>query len=360
MLPRRPPYRIVSVSVLVVAVVAIFAHTTSLSTTARGAGSASAASSWIAFQRDSEIWLARPNGSKPRLFARGARDPVWSPEGRRLAFGRLDAGDATGVYVAGVDRGGVRRLTRERAGTNAVVMSWSPNGRLIAFYRQFNRPGICGPLQLAGDFYVMNADGSSVRRLTRHGQAHYASATWSPDSKRIAIVSCHQSPRGDPEIYVVEADGSRERRLTRRPGWDVVAGWSRDGRNLLVSGEERGGPADLYLMSADGRRRRNLTRSPTEHEGDARWSPDERRIVFVRIVGHGRIYVMNADGSDVLDTGVLTVPDYAPTWSPDGRQLAFSGNLSPWQVHVMNADGTKRRNLTPGGGIFPIWSPARR
>jgi Tol biopolymer transport system component len=359
MLPRRPPYRIASLPALGVAVIAIFAHTTSsFSTTARGAGSASAASSWIAFQRDSDLWLVRPSGSKPRLVARGASDPAWSPDGRQLAFSRREGSEA-GLYVVDVDGGGERRLRRERAGTTPVVMSWSPNGRMIAFYRQFSRPGICGPLQRAGDFYVVNTDGSSVRRLTRHGQAHYASATWSPDSKRIAIVSCHDRG-GDPEIYVIEADGSGERRLTRRPGWDFVAGWSRDGRDLLASGEERGGPADLYLMSADGRGRRNLTRSPTEHEGDARWSPDERRIVFVRIVGPGRIYVMNADGTHVLDMRVSTVPDFAPTWSPDGRQLAFSGNLSPWQVHVMNADGTKRRNLTPGGGIFPIWSPAWR
>lgn len=104
-------------------------------------------------------------------MARGVSDPVWSPDGRRIAVSR--DGSEAGVYVVNVDGRGERRLTRERAGTMAEVTSWSPNGRMIAFYRHYSRPGLCGPLRQAGDFYVMNANGSDVRRLTRHGQAHY-------------------------------------------------------------------------------------------------------------------------------------------------------------------------------------------
>jgi Tol biopolymer transport system component len=148
--------------------------------------------SWIAVQRyPAGVLIVSPDGREKRIVVRGrgSSGAVWSPDGQRLAYGRA-AGGATGIYVTVLDGGGEERLTRERAGTNALVMSWSPNGRSIAFYRQFRRPGICGPLRVAGDFYVMNADGSGVRRLTRHGQAHYSAAVWSPDSRRIAIVSC--------------------------------------------------------------------------------------------------------------------------------------------------------------------------
>lgn len=121
----------------------------------------------------------------------------------------------------------------------------------------------------------------------------------------------------------------------------------------------RGG-GDIYLVSADGTRVRNLTRSPQNESGGATWSPDERRIAFLRNYGHGVVHVMNADGSDLRDLRAMTVPDQAPSWSPDGRQLAFTGNLSRFEVHVINADGTKRRNLTPKGGQWPKWSPAAR
>ena len=305
------------------------------------------------------MWVVSPDGRETRLVARGGSGPGWSPDGRRIAFARR-GGNEDGVYVIGVDGRGERRLTRERAGTTAFPMSWAPNGRMIAFYRQYRRPGSCGPLRLAGDFFVMNADGSDVRRLTRHGQAHYWAAAWSPDSRRIAVVSCHRPPRGDPEIYVIEADGSGERRLTRRLGWDTVAGWSRDGRHLLAGGE-RAGPSDLYLISADGAQRRNLTRSLEDEFAGATWSPDERRIAFVRAaVG---IHVMNADGSQLRNLHAQTVPDAPPSWSPDGKRLTFSGwneGRSQWEVHVMNADGANRRNLTPGGGSSPVWSPASR
>jgi len=347
---------------LLVAAVLIGGHQSSpTSSSALGAGSGSAPSAWIAFQRDSDVWIVTPDGSETRLVARDARDPTWSPDGRHIAFDRMH-GPAGGVYVKTVDGGRVRRLTRERSGTTAMPMSWSPNGRMIALYRQYDRPGTCGPLRLAGDFFVMNADGSGVRRLTRHGQAHYWAAVWSPDSRRIAVVSCHRPPRGDPEIYVIEADGSGERRLTRRVGWDTVEGWSRDGRHLLVGGA-RGFPSDLYLISADGRRRRNLTRSPEDEFAGAAWSPDQRRIAFVRVAGHGMIHVMNADGSEQSNLKARTVPDAPPSWSPDGKRLTFSGwneGRFQWEVRVMNADGTQRRNLTPGGGMIPKWSPAAR
>jgi Tol biopolymer transport system component len=351
---------------LVVAVVVIGGHESSSPTgsSALAAGSGSATRSWIAFQRDSDVWIASPEGSETRLVAHNARDPTWSPDGRHIAFDRMH-GPLGGVYVKSVDGGRARRLTRERSGTTAMPMSWSPNGRMIAFYRQYRRPGTCGPLRLAGDFFVMNADGSSVRRLTRHGQAHYWAAVWSPDSRRIAVVSCHRAaPRGDPEIYVIEVDGSGERRLTQRPGWDVPYGWSHDGRNLLVGGQSGGtGASDLYLLSADGRLRRNLTRSPEDEFGGAAWSPDQRRIAFVRVGGGGTIHVINADGSGQRSLSAATVPDTPPSWSPDGKRLTFSGwneGKFQWEVHVMNADGTKRRNLTPGGGIGPGWSPAMR
>jgi TolB protein len=232
---------------------------------------------------------------------------------------------------------------------------------MIAFYRQYRRPGTCGPLRLAGDFFVMNADGSGVRQLTRHGQAHYWAAVWSPDSRKIAVVSCHQPPRGDPEIYVIGVNGSGERRLTRRPGWDTPEGWSHDGRNLLVGGA-RGFASDLFLISTDGRRRRNLTQTPEDEFSGAAWSPDQQLIAFVR-AGSREIHVMNADGSEQRNLNAQTVPDTPPSWSPDGRRLTFSGwneDKFQWEVHVMNADGTQRRNLTPGGGGFPKWSPAPR
>lgn len=317
----------------------------------------------IAFQRDSGVWVVGAYGGETRLLARGAHGPVWSPDGRRIAFVRWGR-TTSGIYVMDLYGGQERRLTREPVGATPVTMSWSPNGRVIAFYRQYDRPGTCGPLRQAGDIFVMGVDGTGARRLTKHGQAHYSAAVWSPDSRQIAITSCHGPPRGDPDIYLLHVDGSGEKRLTRRPGWDGPEGWSRDGRTLLVNGQvDSTGPSDLYLISADGSRRRNLTRGDEHEFGGAAWSPDQRRIAFVRVAGGGRLHIMNADGSGLRSLNALTVPDNAPSWSPDGKRLAFTSwndGRFRWDVHVMNADGTNRRNVTPGGGAGPVWMPASR
>ena len=80
-----------------------------------------------------------------------------------------------------------RQLTRY-AGSNPA---WSPDGRRIAFRSRF-------------DLFVVNVDGSGLRRLARNGSA----PTWSPDGRTIAFLH-------NREVYIVKADGSRERRLTQ-------------------------------------------------------------------------------------------------------------------------------------------------
>jgi Tol biopolymer transport system component len=211
-------------------------------------GSGSAARSWIAYTSGLELWVVSSDGSERRLLARRASGRVWSPDGRRIAFARRDRG--IGIYIVSVGRGGERRLTRET--TQVSVMAWSPNGHMIAFHRG-SRPEDYDPERAGpGDIYVVRVDGSGLRRLTRHGQAHYRPSAWSPDSRSFAITS---SQHGNSEVYVIDVDDGSERRMTHRPGWDSVNGWSRDGRNLLVTGAGRGG-GDIYLVSADGSRER--------------------------------------------------------------------------------------------------------
>jgi TolB protein len=84
---------------------------------------------------------------------------LWSPNGRRIAFASTrdtrdnDNGE---LYVMNADGSGVRRLTRT-PGTE-VPLGWSPDGRKLAFTRY--------PSQPRWAFYVMNADGSGVRKVT--------------------------------------------------------------------------------------------------------------------------------------------------------------------------------------------------
>ena len=139
---------------------------------------------------------------------------------------------------------------------------WSPDGRKIAFVRLSKRLGV----------YVVNADGSGMRNLTPKPVGTDASPAWSPDGRKIAFVSLRDD---NSEVYVMNANGSGQRSLTRNPAFDDDPAWSPDGR-LIAFRSTRDGNTDIYIMNADGSGQRNLTRSPA-NESSASWSPAQKK-----------------------------------------------------------------------------------
>ena len=190
---------------------------------ARSSGLAGAAKQRIAFTstlccpgpRSGGLFVVNADGSGLRkLTAVAWAMPSWSSDGQKLAFVGF-VGGRSSVSVMSVDGSAPRLLARD-----AVAPAWSPDGRRIAFLH----------LAPAGwDVYVMNTDGSGQRRLARN--AWLAAPAWSPAGQKIAF----ERPRRDrnaegdiirSEIFVVNADGSGERRLTRDTVRDSNPVWS--------------------------------------------------------------------------------------------------------------------------------------
>jgi Tol biopolymer transport system component len=176
---------------------------------------------------------------------------VWSPDGRTIYFGR---------YLISTDGSGARKLPHFPL--NAV---WSPDGRQIAFVNNVSTglpgPGAAGSKD-DSEIYVMNADGSGTRRLT-HNVGYDGEPAWSPDGRKIAF----QSKRGFVvgqrmgigEIYVMNADGSGKRNLTRNPAQDGRPSWSPDGRRIAFVSNRDGRRLEAHVMNADGSGQRSLT-----------------------------------------------------------------------------------------------------
>jgi Tol biopolymer transport system component len=306
-----------------------------------------------------EVYAMDADSSSPRNLTQDpAKDvrPAWSPDGRRIAFvSRRDANSE--VYVMNADGSGKRNLTRDRA--NDDYPTWSPDGRRIAFLRGRLRTPTAPPDRFYGyDLYVVNADGSGLRRLSlrvpegtpqTRGRVRGGQVVWSPDGRTIYFGR-----------YVVRADGSGARRLQYIP---LTAVWSPDGTRIafaaqegLYAGTRKPGPccysshADIYVMNADGSGIRELTHDARQNAEPA-WSPDGRRIAFVsRRDGNADIYVMNADGSGKRNLTRNPAKDYRPSWSPDGRRIAFvSDREGRLEAFVMNADGSGQRSLAVRG-----------
>ena len=145
-------------------------------------------------------------------------DLVSLEKNRRLLVlqGIVFAADPKGtwhLFVTG--RGGLVQLTN--ADGSDLAPAWSPDGHRIAF--QSNRDG-------NWEIYVMNADGSDVRRLT-DDDAQDGEPSWSPDGRRLAFVHSGR-------IYEVQASGRGRHSLEQDGEWPS---WSRAGTALALDVE---------------------------------------------------------------------------------------------------------------------------
>src|SRR5262249_37069625 len=118
------------------------------------------------------------------------------------------------ILTAQPDGSGMRQLTSDQI--NAVEPAWSPDGSTIAFARLGRKGGI----------YLIDADGTKLRRLTTGG----GEPAWSPDGSQLAFIRNNPSTRFT-SLFVIATDGSGERQLPCPVAASEPA-WSPDGRQI--------------------------------------------------------------------------------------------------------------------------------
>jgi Tol biopolymer transport system component len=199
------------------------------------------------------------DGTKQRRLTNTPVDegaPVWSPDGKKIAYLVDPFGDPT-VWVMKADGPGSRRLAR------ASWPSWSASSKRIV-YTVYSGIG-------EGRLYVMDADGSVQRALPFSGNADGEEPAVSPDGERIAFAST--AGKDNEEIYTMRTDGSRRTRLTDIPGndhWPPT--WSPDGTRIAFTSDGTEGNSEIYVMNSDGS---GLTRL-TDSSADDAFPPGDR------------------------------------------------------------------------------------
>lgn len=214
--------------------------------------------------------------------ARGAAScdtaPEWSPDGKRLVFVRCPGAcvwSSSALYIVNANGGAPRRLTQREGNSHLYDLQpiWSPDGTRVLFHRlDVGLPPLDPPYENWANnswLYVINEDGSGLARLSsRFG---LRGAAWSPDGTRIAfarLVFTKLPPNAvwTGSIGVMNADGSNERILVEEDqgggrsceghgGWTVT--WSPDGNKLAYSGPC---PQGVYVTNPDGSDRVRVSR----------------------------------------------------------------------------------------------------
>jgi len=253
-------------------------------------------------------------------------NPVWSPDGRYIAFCRFMKGEK-GIYIISALGGAERRvrstLWREHF-WSANRLSWSPDGKLLAFSDRAsdeeNTPSI----------FILTLDSLAVRRLTSPQRSRSdINPVFSPDGQTLAFY------RGPEGVFTVPVSGGKEQRLTSGSyGWGLA--WTPDGRDLVFPDA-----GWLWKISLGGGEAEQL------HFGQDGVQPSIRgnRLVYVRQTANLNIWRRNLNSLHLAGPSDRFISstriESAPQFSPDGSRIAFESTRSgAHEIWTCKGDGT--------------------
>ena len=220
------------------------------------------------------------------------------------------------------------------------------------------------------EVYMMNPDGSEQVNLTQHPDGD-RDAVWSPTGDQILFASNRQDARVW-DLYVMDADGSNVRRVFKKKakGWRHRPAWSPDGKQFAYNYTDWDRRKYGYYLGTFGEEEVE----PLPYGNGSAWSPDGSEIACS--VSHqfgSRLTFINvrtrATEQPLLDKVLLWQSH--PSWSAAGDRLAISGNRHPipdikdkelheaWTnkgtIYLVNRDGTGLRQLVEEAGPRALW-----
>lgn len=272
----------------------------------------------------SQLWAIRVDNGARRLVYRGdAVQPVWSPNGERIAFWASKGGQRDLFTVRARPRSGV--TPEPVALMNDAAVDWnpvySPDGEQLYFLS--DREGKMGMWRLKLD--AESGEPLSAPEAVPTPVAEMAHISFSRDGRRVAFVdyallASLYRVKFDPRQEALES--APEKLTTNRSAY-VRPDLSADG--LWLTFNSQGSREDLFVLGTDGAGMRQLTEDGAKNRGP-RWSPDGKRLAyFSNRSGPWEIWLYTLEGGSTqqLTRGATGTAAW-PVWSPDGKRLVYT------------------------------------
>lgn len=337
------------------------------------------------------IYSIPVDGGNPiKLADMEAREPVFSPDGKMIAFaadrgiGRGEGGLGLWVVPSG---GGTPQLVAEAVKATSPV--WSPDGNMIAYIDEEQPRMFIVRVDNSGQ-----AIGGPVPIDAPEGTAFIKYlAGWTPDNKIGVLLVTEQ----ESAIYTLPVQGGQAAMIQRTPSAFVSQPrWSPDGKQIYYSAPPGEGYAEginwtiLASVPASGGEGEPVPGDLREKNirlfnfsGGNRVSPDGKTMIAGAwtpedvsseyFIPMGRIWKIALDGTGSTQLTTMKGPflDSDPSWSPDGTRIAFirhklmkgktNDSMGGEAIYIMNSSGGEPElldSITANKSIFsPVWSP---
>lgn len=339
------------------------------------------------------IWMVDATGQNHRPLVQGRGgygSPVWSPDGRALAY---TATETTGAEVRALYLDTRQSATLARLPSGAQNLTWSPDGKTLAFQMFVKEKGLeaagmpakpegaewAAPARVIdslvyradGDgfidagftqIFVLPADGGAPRQLTWTARNHDGRLSWSRGGDKLYFSANAEdnweSKPVESDVYVLAIADGAITRLTTREGVEDEPVISPDGTRLAYVGfddrEQGYQVTELWTADANGGHPRSLTASFDRDIRRPEWTRDGRSIVFL-YEDHGTTKVgrigVNGGAVTTLMSGLGGMDPGRPYTSGayaiarDGRVAATVGT-STQPANIAISAGSSPRQLT--------------